>query len=151
MTTSVRRESNTMPPRRRPARRRPAVRNDHGLWKESNMWQKGGALVITIGAAIGVLYTGGVWMAGKVVWAAQYEQTVADQNCRFDRLERTQLEGQLADAGYRISSFQSRKQLTPDDARELATLHVREEIVKQRLKEIGTECESQSKRPASKK
>jgi len=115
------------------------------------MWQKVGALIITTGAAIGVLYTGGSWMADKVVWAAQFEETITDQNCRFDRLERTQLEGQLADAGYRSSSYKSRKQLTSDDARELANIQVREEILKQRLKEIGIECDTKSKRAPSKK
>jgi len=115
------------------------------------MWQKVGALIITGGAVIGVLYTGGSWMAEKVVWAGQFDQTVADFNCQFDSINRTQLEGQAADVVYRIATYTSKKILVPDEARDLAALHVRKDAIQRRLIELGSECDMKSRRAPSKK
>lgn len=115
------------------------------------MWQKVATWIGVVGGAVAVLYGGGSWLAGKVVWASQFEQTVSDFNCQFATINRTQLEGQAADVVYRISTYTSKKALTPDEARDLAALHVRRDAIQRRLDALGTDCDSKAKAPASKK
>jgi hypothetical protein len=110
------------------------------------MLGKVGTIIGGIGAGIVALYTGGSWIGNQVVWAAQFNQTVADFNCQFSRITRTQLEGQAADTDYRISTYQQKKVLTPDEARDLSTFHVRKDAIQRQLNSLGADCGQQQQR-----
>ena len=102
----------------------------------------------SIGAAVAVLYAGWTWCAGQIVWAVDFRAAQEATECRFDKLERVNLEGQLADVTYRISQYTQRRLLTPDEARELAGLRVRQESVQRQITDLGSaaECDRASVR-----
>lgn len=89
--------------------------------------------VIILGGALTYLLGGWAWLSGQVVWASQFQQVVGDFNCQFADLKRTQLEGQLADADFRISSASSKKILSSEEAQDLARLKVQRDQIQRRL------------------
>lgn len=102
--------------------------------------------IISVGAALATLYGGWVWGSQQIVWAVDFKAAQEQSECRFDRLERVGLEGQMADAIYRIGQHTQKKLLTPEEAKDLAVLNVRKERIQQQMTALGAECE-----PAAKK
>lgn len=80
--------------------------------------------VIIVGGALTYLLGGWGWLSSKVVWADQFNQVVGDFNCQFADIKRTQLEGQLADADFRISTYSTKKALSPEDVKDLSNLKI---------------------------
>ena len=110
-------------PRSRTIRQRPAGRAVLDFLGELTMGK-----VLTGIAALGLALTymlgGWAWLSGQVVWAGQFNQVVGEFNCQFADIKRTQLEGQLADADFRISTYSAKKALSPDEARDLSNLKI---------------------------
>ncbi len=80
--------------------------------------------VVVLGAALTYLLGGWAALSSQVVWASQFNQVVGEFNCQFADIKRTQLEGQLADADFRVSSYSAKKALSPDEARDLSNLKI---------------------------
>lgn len=94
----------------------------------SDMWDQFGVLgqgFVKVGVAVAMVYSLYLWGSGKIVWAEEFAQYVMDNTCQFADIKRTQLEGQAADTQFRINQMSGRKALTPDEARDIASLNVR--------------------------
>lgn len=98
-------------------------------------------MVAAVGAAVVVLYSGWVWGAQQIVWASEFKAAQEQNQCRFDRLERVGLEGQMADVIYRIGQYTQKKLITPEEAKDLAVLNVRKDNIQRQLNELGADCD----------
>jgi len=109
------------------------------------MWDQFGIIgqgFVKVGAAVAMIYAAYLWGSDKIVWAEQFEQYVAGNECQFADIKRTQLEGQAADTQFRINQMSGRKALTPDDARDLASLNVRLSNIQNQINRLP-DCSAQ--------
>jgi hypothetical protein len=105
----------------------------------SDVWEQFGLLgqgIVKIGVAVAMIYSLYLWGSGKIVWADELTQLVADFTCQFADIKRTQLEGQAADTQFRINQLSGRKALTPDEARDIALLNVRLSSIQNQINKL---------------